>query len=828
MNAATAGALLRIGLRNIVRSRWRSLLVVVLVALPVSAMVGAATVMTTVTPTAERVATNGMGSADILVYEGPGGSLDLLRSRLPVGSDIEPVLETSAELGLPGMVVSTSLHSYDPEGIGRGMLTLLDGRFPQVGEVAITAEVGRIAGVGLGDQLDLTELGLLRIVGIVEDELQLKTRTVVVDPSAAVTAIESNAVGWLVRLPAGADQIVPGLDAPSTEDDELPPDQMLGSAPPLSILYRHDIGLEGSVAGPATIVLGGLALVNASLVAAAAFAVGVRRRQRELGLMAAAGAERRHLTGSVLAEAVLLGLVGAIAGAVVGLLYALLASPFLDELTGHRNPSISLDLPLLLIAGVMGQAAALVAAIAPAWAAARLPVLAALSGRRPPNRSARRGLVIGLVVIGVAIVLTAVGAERLRESGDTSLSLLLLLGGAVLGTLGFGACSPWLLELLERPATRLPLAPRIALRDTARARSRNGPVVTALLAAFAATVALAAYQSSQDAITAASWRPSLLPEQISIWGPGAELAGPEIARELGAAAWAPIFGAAGPRDAQGGHLWVSPGDSDDPNAALSTLNLTVGDAELLRALGAESGVADLERGTLILVAAKEADVTSATIHVMDPDGSEADRVVLPARVIPLDIDAVDLPGAVISVPAAARLGISPGISFRYVIRLPRTVTDPDLAAAGGIAARYPDTSIIVSRPPVTADAGFRAAMIAASLLFALTVTAVAVALGEAESRPEQRTLLALGADPGLRRRIAASRAGVIALLGGLLAVPAGLLPVWGLLASRGAPLVVPIPEIAGAVILLPMLAIAGTFLLSRPIPDWSAFRNVGT
>lgn len=138
-------------------------------------------------------------------------------------------------------------------------------------------------------------------------------------------------------------------------------------------------------------------------------------------------------------------------------------------------------------------------------------------------------------------------------------------------------------------------------------------------------------------------------------------------------------------------------------------------------------------------------------------------------------------------------------------------------------------------------------MIAVSLPFALTVigesvpeigeadgrqrrqrhglTAVAVALGEAESRPEQRTLLAIGADPGLRRRIAASRAGVIALLGGLLAVPAGLLPIWGLLASRGYPLVVPIQEVAGAVVLLPLLAIAGTWLLSRPIPDWSAFRN---
>lgn len=115
--------------------------------------------------------------------------------------------------------------------------------------------------------------------------------------------------------------------------------------------------------------------------------------------------------------------------------------------------------------------------------------------------------------------------------------------------------------------------------------------------------------------------------------------------------------------------------------------------------------------------------------------------------------------------------------------------------------------------------------VSASLLFALTVTGIAVALGEAESRPEQQTLLAVGADPRLRRRITAARAGIIALLGGLLAVPAGLLPVWGLLLSRRSPLVVPTLEVVAVVALLPVLAIAATWLLSRPIPDWSAFRG---
>jgi putative ABC transport system permease protein len=109
----------------------------------------------------------------------------------------------------------------------------------------------------------------------------------------------------------------------------------------------------------------------------------------------------------------------------------------------------------------------------------------------------------------------------------------------------------------------------------------------------------------------------------------------------------------------------------------------------------------------------------------------------------------------------------------------------------------------------------------------VSVTGIAIALGEAESRPEQRSLLAIGADPRLRRRIASARAAVLALLAGVLAVPAGLLPIWGIFAARGSPLVVPTLEIAGAVLALPLLAVVSSWLLSRPIPDWNAFRSVG-
>jgi hypothetical protein len=69
---------------------------------------------------------------------------------------------------------------------------------------------------------------------------------------------------------------------------------------------------------------------------------------------------------------------------------------------------------------------------------------------------------------------------------------------------------------------------------------------------------------------------------------------------------------------------------------------------------------------------------------------------------------------------------------------------------------------------------------------------------------------------------------VISLLAGGLAVPAGLLPIWGLLSSRGAPFVVPVPEIVAALVVLPLLVVSATFLITRPLLTWSTFRGAGS
>jgi len=294
-------------------------------------------------------------------------------------------------------------------------------------------------------------------------------------------------------------------------------------------------GLGEDSTSPTILILGSLALVESALIASAAFAVSIRRRQRELGLLAATGATPRQLASIVLLEAAVLGAVACAVGLVVGVAGVLAISPWLDELTQRRNPPLVLDLVGIGGPMLVGFLAAMIAAIVPARTVARVPVLLALSGRRPAQTPARRTLWLGLGVVALAAAMTLVGAT-LAFGGDSSVRYLLLIGGAVLSTLGFGACGPWLLERLDSLASRLPLAGRIAFRDTARARSRSSPIVTAILAGCAAAIALGAWQTSRDQESLAGWVPSLYADQVAINGPDSAAVGEVLRAEQGAVA----------------------------------------------------------------------------------------------------------------------------------------------------------------------------------------------------------------------------------------------------------------------------------------------------
>ncbi len=135
-------------------------------------------------------------------------------------------------------------------------------------------------------------------------------------------------------------------------------------------------------------------VIEVVLLAGPAFAVGVRRRRRDLALLAATGSTPRDIRRSVLAQAGLIGVTSATVGALLGLPLAALAVPVLEHFGAGLGP-YDWRWTEVLGALLLGGLAAVIAALGPAVQAARSDVATVLAGRRgrpaqPPRLAAAR------------------------------------------------------------------------------------------------------------------------------------------------------------------------------------------------------------------------------------------------------------------------------------------------------------------------------------------------------------------------------------------------------------------------------------------------------
>lgn len=103
----------------------------------------------------------------------------------------------------------------------------------------------------------------------------------------------------------------------------------------------------------------------------------------------------------------------------------------------------------------------------------------------------------------------------------------------------------------------------------------------------------------------------------------------------------------------------------------------------------------------------------------------------------------------------------------------------------------------------------------------ILIVTIGLALVAAETRRDAALLAVVGATPRTRRGLAAARAGVLTLTGGVLAVPAGLLPIWGLAASagEGAAFTVPWASVAAVVLVIPGAAAATAWAIGGSSRD---------
>ncbi|MFE0579489.1 ABC transporter permease [Streptomyces sp. NPDC058874] len=744
-------------------------------------------------------------------------------------------------------LLDTDLREIDlHDPLAKGLVTLDRGRLPErAGEVVATNAFLDNSGLFVGSSVTPrgatsaykivgayelpSELGKVQVIGPpgsliapLDQALQASGGTGLHPDDSYLVTVGGEGFTWNMVQAANARSLVvvsravanhPPADADVPLYRQEPKEQFergSGSATEMAIL--------------ATVV--GLAMLEICLLAGPAFAVGARRSRRQLGLVGANGGDRRHVRSIVLSGGLVIGAAAAVSGTAIGIALTVALQPVLEEQLGNRFGD--LDFRPLELAGIalLAVVTGLLSAIVPAVTASRQTVLASLTGRRGVRRSNRVLPVVGLVAV-------AAGAGIALYGSVSDLGSTVVAGGSALAELGIVALTPVLVGVFGRLGRRLPLSPRLALRDAVRNRGRTAPAVAAVLAAVAGTVAVATYQHSSDIQSRHEYvadlphgTGSLLTSENGAYRDVPALR-ESLTKQLPVARRADVdrlvVGKPGcepfSRDPACGRAEIiTPKDqrcplyeSPDPEAFSAEearrlrqdwrcqgatrgtqYSTVVADEKLLSVLAVTDpgSVSALRQGRAVAFDKRQVKDGTLTLRIVTgPD--EAEGIAGPARepvgvdkVIPVHLvpEGTEGWGIELVLPPAAvqATGLTTAPVGSYFALDGTPASEQLQRIAADIDRMGVDASLRI-------EAGYQGndslALLALSVfagLVTIGAAGIATGLSQADAEADLKTLAAVGAPPRVRRTLSGFQCGVVALMGVVLGSAAGILPAIGL------------------------------------------------
>ena len=251
------------------------------------------------------------------------------------------------------------------------------------------------------------------------------------------------------------------------------------------------------------------AVLEVALLAGAAFAVGARKQQRSLAIVASSGGQRGNLFQIVSAGGVVLGTAGGIIGLGLGIAAGSVFMAVTADGSATQYWGYHLSIPVMVGVALFAVVVGWLSALVPAWAASRMDVLAALRGARRPPRPSRRRPWVGaaLVVVGIGATLgaAAIAAAIVTPQGSITNMLLYsvagiaVFAGPILAQAGAILLAPRLLRLSSRASAGMGLGARLSTRDAARNPSRSVPALAAIMGAVFLGTAVIGFTGSSEA-----------------------------------------------------------------------------------------------------------------------------------------------------------------------------------------------------------------------------------------------------------------------------------------------------------------------------------------
>lgn len=395
---------------------------------------------------------------DAVAMPVPAETVERIRNVAGVADATGIVAADGARLiGSNGKVVT----SFGPPQIGANwvgtsdLVQLREGREPQADdEILVNAGLAKAGRVAVGDRVGVLTLEPKQeftIVGVFgysggRDSLGGVNEVMFTTPVAQQLMLGQGDAFTNVTVSAAAgvandrlrDDIaaVLGADFEVKTGAELSADSAATLKEGLSFFNRILLGFAA-----VALLVGTFLILNT-------FSIIVAQRTRELALMRAVGAGRRQIIGSVVLEAVAVGLLASVLGLGAGVGIGALLAYLFGNLSGGLDLA-GIAVPPAAVVGAFGVGLIItvVAALLPALRASRIPPIAAMQDVAMPDRPLTKVTVAGAAVTSTGATLLFLGLGG--HAGDNT--LITILGGVLFAFIGVALLTP----MISRPVVGL-------------------------------------------------------------------------------------------------------------------------------------------------------------------------------------------------------------------------------------------------------------------------------------------------------------------------------------------------------------------------------------
>nr|MBA2599679.1 ABC transporter permease [Actinomycetota bacterium] len=400
--------MLRTTLKNLMAHKLRLGLTALAVVLGVGFVAGTFVLTDTMSRTFDDLFTDVTKGVDVYVRSESSFEAQIGGSRKPIPDDlvlrvrdVDGVAIASGSVDGYAQFVDQSGKAITPNGaptLGVNWvpepltpLTLRDGDAP-VGpdEVVVDAGTAGDNGFEVGDRITvLTQAGadeftVSGVAGFGEADNLAGATLAAFDTETAQKLFDRK--GRLASIEIAAEDGVATADLQTRIEEVLPQGVEASSGASVAREQAQSIQQGLGFFNTALLVFAGVALFVGAFIIYNTFSITVAQRMREFGLLRALGANGRQIMGSVLLEALLVGVTASLVGLGVGVAIAVLLQVLLATF-GIELPSTTLQLlpRTIIVSLLVGTIVTVVSSVLPARKASRVTPMEALRDANPSD-----------------------------------------------------------------------------------------------------------------------------------------------------------------------------------------------------------------------------------------------------------------------------------------------------------------------------------------------------------------------------------------------------------------------------------------------------------